>query len=288
MIFIKVLAVLFLFVSNFASAQQQPPPSHGEFYDKTPVLTLTSRNFKKTVYGTNYSTLVEFYAPWCGHCQQFRKTMIKMAKSMSPYVQIGAVDCNDANNQQLCSEFRISGFPSFKVFRPPKVGKGKGAVEDYSGERSAKAISQFLVQRIQNNVHRFMSSKKLKSDWLNNENNDETPKLLLFSKKQLITPLLKSLAIDFSGTINFATISESGLDDDIKEQFQVTEFPKLILIPANTSYDKFINYDGIIKKRNLEEFLLNYANATDGPLYRRAKSQSKKHVKKEKIIHDEL
>ena len=35
-----------------------------------PVLTLTNSNFKKYLKGTK-EIMVEFYAPWCGHCKGY-------------------------------------------------------------------------------------------------------------------------------------------------------------------------------------------------------------------------
>ena len=60
------------------------------FYEgNSPVQSLTSSDFSKTKKGL---WLVEFYAPWCGHCQRLTPEYEKAARALKGIANIAAVD----------------------------------------------------------------------------------------------------------------------------------------------------------------------------------------------------
>eukprot|EP00752_Nemacystus_decipiens_P002737 g2556.t1 len=87
--------------------------------------------------------MVEFFAPWCGHCKKLEPEYAKAAQELrKDGLLLGKVDC-DAN-EDLCDEDRwdIEGLPAVKVMRG---GKG-GPVHDYYGPRKAADIVTFMRQ----------------------------------------------------------------------------------------------------------------------------------------------
>ncbi|XP_065051980.1 dnaJ homolog subfamily C member 10-like [Rhopilema esculentum] len=58
--------------------------------------------------------LVDFYAPWCGHCTQFAPVFEKIAKRLSGTVKAAKVNCEE--NYNLCREAGIRAYPSLRFY----------------------------------------------------------------------------------------------------------------------------------------------------------------------------
>lgn len=50
--------------------------------------------------------LLEFYAPWCGHCRSLAPKWSKLAASLKNIVKVGAINCDD--EQSLCGEHKCA------------------------------------------------------------------------------------------------------------------------------------------------------------------------------------
>jgi protein disulfide-isomerase A6 len=111
--------------------------TNGEFYTKrSGIVDLTAQNFRKEVLSgkSGLPWIVEFYAPWCGHCQKLKPDYVKMAAKLKGIVNVGAVDCDNKANAQLAQQYQIQGFPSIKVIA------ADGKAHDYNGPRTAAAM----------------------------------------------------------------------------------------------------------------------------------------------------
>ncbi|KAK5263177.1 hypothetical protein LTR16_012850, partial [Cryomyces antarcticus] len=72
----------------------------------------------------------------------------------------------------------VQGFPTLKIIKPGKK-TGKPVVEDYQGQRTAKAIVDAVVDKIPNHVNRV--ADRTLDEWLATGN--DTAKAVLFSDK---------------------------------------------------------------------------------------------------------
>ncbi|KAJ9185983.1 hypothetical protein P3X46_005548 [Hevea brasiliensis] len=102
------------------------------------VVVLTEDNFEKEV-GQDRGALVEFYAPWCGHCKKLAPEYERLGASFkkAKSVLIGKVDCD--THKSLCSKYGVSGYPTIKWFP-----KGSLEPKKYEGARAAEALAEFV------------------------------------------------------------------------------------------------------------------------------------------------
>eukprot|EP00850_Spirogloea_muscicola_P003649 SM000015S01149 [mRNA] locus=s15:75686:79594:- [translate_table: standard] len=85
--------------------------------------------------------LVEFYAPWCGHCKKLAPEYEVAAQILAkedPPLHLAKVDADEASNKELASKYDVKGFPTMKIFR-----KG-GIVQDYQGPRDSAGIVDYV------------------------------------------------------------------------------------------------------------------------------------------------
>ena len=105
------------------------------------VLVLTDKNFAEKLASTDLA-LVEFYAPWCGHCKSlapvYEEAATKLKKDGTSIV-LAKVDATVET--ESAGKFGVSGYPSIKIFR-----KGSFS-QDYSGPRSADAIVSYMKKQ---------------------------------------------------------------------------------------------------------------------------------------------
>jgi len=196
------------------------------------------------------SQIVEFYAPWCGHCQSLKPAYEKAAKNLQGLAKVAAVNCDEDNNKPFCGSMGVQGFPTLKIVQPGKK-PGRPVVEDYQGARSTKAIVDAVVDKIPNHVQRVKDDGLEK--WL--DENNSTAKAVMFSDKGTTSALLKALAIDYLGSIRFAQIRNKELA--AVNMFGISKFPTFVLLPGGEQ--EAIVYDGEMKKGAMTEFLKQVA-----------------------------
>lgn len=120
------------------------------------VVDLTEANFERLVTQSDQIWIVEFYAPWCGHCQQFVPEYSKGATALKGIIKVGAVNADD--HKSLGGRFGVRGFPSVKIF-----GANKNKPEDYSGPRTAQGLVDAALSAARNKATASLGGKQQSS-----------------------------------------------------------------------------------------------------------------------------
>jgi protein disulfide-isomerase A6 len=102
------------------------------------VVKVDDSNFQQEVLETDELVMVEFFAPWCGHCTKLKPEYEQASEQLRGVAKLVAVDATAATG--LAQQFGIQGFPTIKVF--PKGKKNPKKFEDYQGPREAGPIAE--------------------------------------------------------------------------------------------------------------------------------------------------
>uniref|UniRef100_A0A8C2WCE7 Protein disulfide-isomerase n=1 Tax=Cyclopterus lumpus TaxID=8103 RepID=A0A8C2WCE7_CYCLU len=102
------------------------------------VFDYTDDDFESRI-GDHGLALVEFFAPWCGHCKRLAPEYEVAATRLKGFVSLVKVDCT--SNSNTCSKYGVSGYPTLKIFRD---GDETGP---YDGPRTADGIVSFLKKQ---------------------------------------------------------------------------------------------------------------------------------------------
>jgi thiol-disulfide isomerase/thioredoxin len=84
---------------------------------------------------------VEFYAPWCGACNQLKPAWEALAGALDGFVRVGAVNCEV--EQALCAMHGATSFPTLKLLRG-----GASVSYDARGERDPDALAAWALEQL--------------------------------------------------------------------------------------------------------------------------------------------
>jgi protein disulfide-isomerase A6 len=103
---------------------------------------LTEGTFSQYVGGDN-SALVEFYAPWCGHCKNLAPEWAIAGTTFDESDGIVIADVDATENPALAQKYGVQGYPTIKFF-PSRSSEP----EEYTGGRSADTIVSWVNDKI--------------------------------------------------------------------------------------------------------------------------------------------
>jgi len=133
-------AVVTQFVQDFFDKKIKPHLLSQEIpadWDAKPVKVLVGKNFDQVAKDKSKTVLVEFYAPWCGHCKQLVPIYDQLGENFKDRPEFVVAKMDSTVNE--LEDIKIQSFPTIKLFP-----KGSDEVIDFNGERTLEGLTKFL------------------------------------------------------------------------------------------------------------------------------------------------
>uniref|UniRef100_A0A1W7R9Z2 Protein disulfide-isomerase n=1 Tax=Hadrurus spadix TaxID=141984 RepID=A0A1W7R9Z2_9SCOR len=201
------------------------------------VLVLTKDNFDDTV-KTNKYVLVEFYAPWCGHCKalapEYAKAAEKLAEENSD-IHLAKVDATEET--ELAEKHKVKGYPTLKFFRD-------GTPVDYTGGRTSDTIIKWLKKKTGPPAIQLMTVEEAKEF-----KGSSDVVIIGFFKDQESKEAKEYLDVAFAIDDHpFGITSDEGIYKELEvEKDNVVLFKKFD--------EERINYEGEFEKDSIKKFV---------------------------------
>jgi len=218
------------------------------------VIILTDSNFDSEMQKGKW--LLEFYAPWCGHCKKLAPTYEEVATQMKDQVNVGKVDCTVETG--VCGRFNIKGYPTLKF-------NAEGTYFDYSGNRSAESLVAFSLGDYKKSVESEIKGKVVEeaaisdviilTDETFNQQTAVGDWLLEFYApwcghcKKLV-PTYEQVATQLKGKVSVGKV-DCTQEKKIASQFKIRGYPTLKFLTNGQLYD----YNGDRSAADLYKFV---------------------------------
>ncbi|XP_077305619.1 protein disulfide-isomerase A2 [Lithobates pipiens] len=130
------------------SSETSSEEKSDDILEEDNVLVLNAKNFNNALQTYKY-LLVEFYAPWCGHCQELAPKYSQAAealKNQTSEARLAKVDATVEN--ELGEEFGVKGYPTILFF---KDGNRTSRI-DFGGRRDTDGIIKWMLRRMESSI----------------------------------------------------------------------------------------------------------------------------------------
>jgi len=184
-------------------------------------------------------SLIEFYAPWCGHCKALKPHYEEAAKQLAGIVPLAAVDCT--TERELCNQHGVQGFPTLKIFT-----KGSETPAEYKGGRQTADIVSYMKKqkepavRIINAAADLEAAKQSVDDVL----------IVGYLSSDADKTLFTQLANQFRNDYTFALVSDESVASSVGGVV-----PSVVLHKVKSAPDVPVTHSGDLTKEAITAFI---------------------------------
>eukprot|EP01104_Vermistella_antarctica_P011251 TRINITY_DN3139_c0_g1_i1.p1 TRINITY_DN3139_c0_g1~~TRINITY_DN3139_c0_g1_i1.p1 ORF type:complete len:382 (+),score=122.25 TRINITY_DN3139_c0_g1_i1:33-1148(+) len=101
----------------------------------------TDKNFDDDVLGVKKHKLVEFYAPWCGHCKSLAPIWEQLGNAFASEENVMIVKFDADSNRESPAQYDVTGFPTLVYLNEDNES------ERYSGGRDLTSLVNFVNEK---------------------------------------------------------------------------------------------------------------------------------------------
>jgi len=103
-----------------------------------PVKVVVADTLQEMVIDSDKNVLLEFYAPWCGHCKKLAPTLEEVAISYENETDVVIAKMDATVNDISTKIFNIKGYPTLYLV------SATGKTVNYEGDRTKEDIIDFI------------------------------------------------------------------------------------------------------------------------------------------------
>jgi len=232
--------------------------SGGSSGSSSDVVELTESNFDELVLNSDDMWLVEFFAPWCGHCKNLEPEWKRAAGELKGKVKLGAVDATVHGG--LAQKYGVQGYPTIKYFN----AGSKSGPKEYDGGRTSSDIVTWAMNKFAESAPAPELVELLSQEELDEACDKKQLCVVAFlprlgdcqskcRNKYLAT--LKQLGEKFK-THQWSWLwTESGKHKELEKSLSVGGFGFPALTAVNSRKGKFVLLRGSFSENGIREFL---------------------------------
>lgn len=102
---------------------------------------VTAKTFDKLIDPSKAHIMLEFYAPWCGHCKSLAPEYEKLGNTFADWKDIVIAQVDADKHKSLAKRFNVQGFPTLKWL---KMGSTFDDIADVDAGRTAEDLLKFV------------------------------------------------------------------------------------------------------------------------------------------------